>query len=362
MKKTFNILLLIVLTMAVLQATGCRSGGSGGPPAPTGPTDLSLYYYRALEQSGEIHVQWASNRPTSGQIRYGRTTLTDLVVVPSRADTHDVPLAGLQFAAHYIYRLTVNDSLGNSLDGTGDFNTPDKATPEPVILGLTIANVTESSARITWRTDEPATTILYYGRTSFADSIVNDTLHVEHEVILTNLISSSAYQLKPEAVDSTNLRGYGRDTSLVTLMRMTIYFPDTAVGLGDTVNLPIWIAGAQDVAALRFGFSFTAGSMELISIEEGPFFRDHNGFIFFQTLRNVIGEGFADLTWNINFSGNQRTGTDADGSGIVAYARLRGLNPGATQTVFITDSSFALGIFAEQRSCSLRAGNVLVQP
>jgi hypothetical protein len=134
------------------------------------------------------------------------------------------------------------------------------------------------------------------------------------------------------------------------------------IALGDTVRVPIHLADAQDLAALRLAVHFTPGTVEVVAVEAGPFYSDLGGFIFFSAIRNSEGRFLADLTWNVEYNGNQRVGTQADGGGIVAYASLRGVDTGATGAAFEADSSFGLDMFANMRSCSLRAGEITVQP
>jgi hypothetical protein len=99
-----------------------------------------------------------------------------------------------------------------------------------------------------------------------------------------------------------------------------------------------------------------------VSVEAGPFYSDLGGFIFFSTIRNSEGRFLADLTWSVEYNGNERVGTQADGGGIVAFAALRGVDAGAVQAQFEADSTFGLDMFANMRACSLRAGEIEVQP
>jgi hypothetical protein len=359
MKRT--ILIFVFLAAAPLWWS-CGSGGSDGPSGPVPPGELSLLYCRAVEQQGEMHVQWSADVPTRGEIRYGRTGYTNLVTIPVRRDSQDVVLVGLDFSTHYVYRLSVYDSLDREAECAGDFTTPEKATPEPVITGVSISNITETSAQVTWRTDEPATSILYYGEISAGDSLIRDSLAFEHGFVLHDLHPSTNYHVRPEAVDSTNLRGYGRDTLFATAIQMALWFPDTVIALGDTVRVPIYLADAQDLAALRLAIHFTPGTVEVVAVEAGPFYSERGGFIFFSTIRNSEGRFWADLTWSVEYNGDERTGTQADGGGIVAYAALRGVDAGAMQAGFDVDSTFGLDMFANMRSCSLRAGEITVEP
>ena len=357
MKRIFLFLLMIAAALAV----GCSSGGSDGPNRPQPSDQLTLMYCRTIEEMGIIHVQWAADSPTRGEIRYGRTSYTNIVNISLHSDSHDVALAGLEFSTHYVYRLTAYDAQNRQAEYTSDFMTPAKATPEPIISGLAIGNITEETAKVTWRTDEPSTSILYYGLGSARDSVKKDSFALHHEFTLTNLIPSATYRVRPEAVDTTNLRGYGRDTLFATATRMIVSFPDTFVSLGDTIRVPISLAYAQDLAALRLFVRFTPGAVEVVAVEAGPFYTDNRGFIFFSNIRNSVGQFLADLTWSIEYNGDVRIGTQADGSGIVAWAKLRGVDNGGMQATFDRDSSFGLDMFSNTRICSLKAGVIAVE-
>jgi hypothetical protein len=102
--------------------------------------------------------------------------------------------------------------------------------------------------------------------------------------------------------------------------------------------------------------------VEVTAVEAGPFYTNHGGFIFFSSIRNSEGRFLADLTWTVEYAGNVRVGTEADGGGVVAYASLRGVDTGAVQAEFETDSTFGLDVLANMRPCSLRAGEITVQP
>jgi len=362
MRRLTHIGALGIAALMAALALSCGSGGGSGPTGPNPPSDPTILYCRVVELSNVIHLQWATDRPTRGEVRYGRTSYTNLLNVTAREDTHDVALSGLEYNVSYIYRLTVYDSLEHHAETTGDFATPAKATPEPIISGFEIVNVTESSATLHWLTDEPATTILYYGLSALTDSMVDDVLTLDHQVELAGLAPSTSYRLRAEAVDSTDLRGYGPDTTMATAPLMRMWFPDTTLGVGDTVRVPIYVEDVQDLAALRIAMTFLPGSVEVVAMDEGPFYAERNGFIFFSDIRNPSGKVFADLTWTIEYNGNVRIGTDADGGGIALYARLRGLETGEVYAAFDADSSFGLDMYAAARACSLRAGTITVGP
>jgi hypothetical protein len=343
--------------------SGCGSSGSGLPTGPNAnPNALTFSYCRTAEVNGETHVQWRANRPTRGDVRYGEVTPTSLLSESQRADSHDVVLICLLYSTHYVFELTATDSAGDTALFSGAFTTPARSTLEPLINGLTVSEITESSALVSWRTDVPATTILYYGSAALADSVTNDSLAFLHDVHLTGLVGSAVYHLRPEAIDSAGVRGIGQDTTFATPAQMMIGFSDTTITLGDTVRLPLYILDAADLAALHVGISFQPGSVEVVELEQGPFYTDNGGFMFFNNIENSTGRVIADWTWSILYQGGQRTGTDANGDGIVAYIVLRGLSAGDAHFAFVTDSSYALDAFGQERTCRLVAGTIEIHP
>jgi hypothetical protein len=198
---------VIVLVICFHIISGCSSGGSTGPDGPDSSGDLAFSNCEVVEIDNQMHVRWSANRATRGDFRYGQGSLAQITSEPGFETEHDVLLIGLSFDTDYMYRLTITDQLGNTADREGDFTTPLKAAPEPIITNFTVESVTESQAVLSWITDEPATTILYYGEGDFTDSVVIASFGFEHEVTLSDLEYVTNYSVRPEAVDLDGLRG-----------------------------------------------------------------------------------------------------------------------------------------------------------
>jgi hypothetical protein len=355
-KKTILLLLIAVFFAA------CGNGGSSGPTTPVGPEEFSIDYCRVVEVDGRMRLEWATNRPSTGEFRYGQSVYTQLLNINTPADTHSVGLSSYAFNALYIYRLTAIDAENNRLDCTGEFQTPDKATPEPIISQLRFWEITESSARVTWQTDEPASTILKYGIGSAQDSMTFATPVMDHEITLTDLEPSTIYAVRPEAVDADGLRGIGPDSMFATAALLTLWMPSTQIPVGDTVLVPVNIEAANDLAALQYSITFAEGNVEIVGVSEGAFFDNNEGFNFFRAIQNGDFRVTNTITWIIEYDGDTRVGTAADGDGVVAYLELRGLAPGSAGAAFDADSTFGLDMFAQTRSCSLRTGTITVLP
>lgn len=347
------------LLAATVVLNGCSSGTNVVPP-PIEEPGLTLLRCGVEEINAEMHVRWVANHPTSGEIRFGETAFTQLIRVSALADSHDIVLTGLHFNTNHIYEIRIVDQELNTAECSGNFRTPQKARPEPVISGFEITEITETSARFTWRTDEPATTELIYGLGALTDTASQPDFVFVHDLRLSNLTPSSLHLVRPEAVDTTALRGIGPDSSFTTAARLTLWFDDATVALGDTADLQVHIAAATDLAALQYQLTFTTGRIEVVDLVEGDFYSDHNGFAFFRGIRNSRGEVTNHMTWSIEYNGATRIGTAADGGGIVATLRVRGLDTGNANMQFAADSTFGLDMFAQARTCSLRVGQITV--
>ena len=78
----------------------------------------------------------------------------------------------------------------------------------PVISSVLVANITETSATITWTTDEPATSQVEYGLTTSygMTTTLEEELVTSHSVSLSGLDASTMYQFRVKSF------GYYRDT------------------------------------------------------------------------------------------------------------------------------------------------------
>jgi len=345
-----------------LLVAGCGGQNSSGPSGPDDGDALQYLYCQVVQVESEMHAQWAANRPTEGTIEWGRQGLEENLTVPILADSHDIRIPSIAFNTDYVFRITARDSAGTSIAQSGIFTTPAKATEAPIIFNLALSQINHESALATWETDEPASTILFYGMASPNDSLTNTAMTTLHEARLQSLLPSTSYWIRPEAVDVEGYRGVGRDTSFTTALQLVLWTPDTSITLGDTILLPIWLSNAQDIAALQFMLDFGTAHVQILELYEGPFYSTRDGFAFLRNVDAVHGRAQAHISWEIEVVGDERVGTNADGSGITALLQIRGLEPGIDEPAFSVGSSMGLDMMGTALSCSLRAGIVEILP
>ncbi|RLI52719.1 MAG: hypothetical protein DRP09_17345, partial [Candidatus Thorarchaeota archaeon] len=139
------------------------------------------------------------------------------------ATTHRVTLTGLTADTDYYFQVCSTDSYGNGPDTDNADNNPSiwntfktattSDSAAPVISGITVASLSNSTAIITWQTDEPGNSVLQYGTSSagwgsFTSVESNADMVTFHSVSLTGLSSTTQYHFM---VGSTDAFGNGPD-------------------------------------------------------------------------------------------------------------------------------------------------------
>ena len=115
-------------------------------------------------------------------------------------------MTGLDPSTTYYFKVTSTDAAGNEATSEGELTTLATAdeTP-PTISGVNVSNITESSAIITWTTNEPATSQVQYGKTETYDSstTADTNLTTNHNVTLTGLSDNTTYYFKVISKDAS---------------------------------------------------------------------------------------------------------------------------------------------------------------
>jgi Concanavalin A-like lectin/glucanases superfamily/Bacterial Ig domain/Purple acid Phosphatase, N-terminal domain len=91
-------------------------------------------------------------------------------------------------------------------------------TNPPVISAVQAAALSANSARVTWTTDEAATSVVQFGLTTSYGSAASDgTLTANHSVTLTGLTANTSYHYRVQSVDASgNASSFTSDRSFST--------------------------------------------------------------------------------------------------------------------------------------------------
>ncbi|MFC1999477.1 fibronectin type III domain-containing protein, partial [Chloroflexota bacterium] len=121
--------------------------------------------------------------------------------------------------------------------GAGYFTFTIDITP-PGISNIMAIDVSSSSAVITWTTDEPATSIVEYGKdTGYGSTAGDDTnLTTEHRVEITGLSHNSEYHFVVKSADDVGNEAVSDDQVFKTSVAMWFY---AVIAVGGVVGLAI---------------------------------------------------------------------------------------------------------------------------
>ncbi|MBI2577530.1 MAG: fibronectin type III domain-containing protein, partial [Candidatus Wildermuthbacteria bacterium] len=178
----------------------------------TGPTISGI---SATAATNSVTIIWTTNELATSQVEYGATSAYGTTTTQDSSLTiqHAVVISSLFEGTTYNFRVISQDANSNSTTGSNNtFTTSESAeldpTPAtaPVISSVTAAVVSETSATITWTTNENSTSQVFYGRTTAygSQTTQDSTLTVQHSVTLTGLTRADMYYFKVRSLDSSN--------------------------------------------------------------------------------------------------------------------------------------------------------------
>ena len=215
---------------------------------------------RAYTVPGQINIKLIdfdlAGRPTANIALASASQVTPLNVTLNASGNIGVFTGAVQTAAlpvandgrlHFAHgdRITATYSDVSPVEAVvaeavGDFNAP-------IISGVLATN-RFGKELVTWETDEPATSIVYYGTNTSAFASVTNTLFTgDHEVTLENLVAGQTYRFYIVTTDragnrSTNNNGgayftfVARSAAPVLLVDAYTYTPDET---RDDVEIPV---------------------------------------------------------------------------------------------------------------------------
>lgn len=181
------------------------------PPAPK----ITNLRFQPIENepSSSQKVTWETNVPSTSELSYGTSGLTENSLVGALVTNHEVTIRGLKDDSQY--RL-----IAKSRDGSGNLAVSDEQqfktaldTRPPVVNDVIVdASIRGSGAEargqivVTWRTDELATSQVAYGEGAsgfLSNSTSEDArLAYEHVVVISDLSTSRVYHVEPRSFDA----------------------------------------------------------------------------------------------------------------------------------------------------------------
>ena len=181
----------------------------GPAEADTTPPIISdLAVYGITESSATI--TWTTDEASDNTVNYGTTTALGSTASSAEMITsHSITLTGLSAETTYYFEVQSADTSGNTAtdDNGGVYHTFTTAVPDttpPVISSVAVTDITDSSATITWTTDEASDSEVNYGTTTLLGSPASHAEMVtSHSVTLTGLSEETTYYFEVQSTDAS---------------------------------------------------------------------------------------------------------------------------------------------------------------
>lgn len=164
-------------------------------------------------------IMWVTDEPSTSMVAYstlspvfkaspGTRIASDMTLTTF----HTITLTGLSSGTTYYYKVYSRDAAGNQgklAEHSFTTTSPDMSPPQ--IFAPTVSVVTQSSATISWLTDEEATGKVTFSKVSPLSltaattlSVSSSALEIFHSLTLTGLASGTTYYY---IIESTDVRG-----------------------------------------------------------------------------------------------------------------------------------------------------------
>lgn len=200
-------------------------------PAPGDTTAPIISAVSATSTAySSTHIVWTTNENADSKAWYSTSTpiaatsSTPTISSPLLLKSHDIMLTGLSAFTTYYYLIQSTDASGNIATSTEQsFTTlaaPD--TTAPVISGVSATSTASTTASITWATNEPTNSTVWYATstpvsTATASSTGSASLVTSHAMSLSGLTGSVQYYYFVVSKDSALNTATSSEYSFTTL-------------------------------------------------------------------------------------------------------------------------------------------------
>ncbi|MBT3606036.1 MAG: T9SS type A sorting domain-containing protein, partial [Candidatus Latescibacteria bacterium] len=206
-------------------------------------------------------IKWNTDELSLGEFTFGTdaTNLDQSRSLTEDAVEHVISLAGLTANTTYYYQVAMTDANGNGPTNSEVLSFQTAATADtqaPTITAVT-ATPQETSAIVTWTTDEISDGVVNFGTdaTALSGNVGDIESVTAHRIILSNLIVGTEYTYQVQSTDRTG-NGPAESTAatFTTLAAGASTGPvapaDLAARAGNGVVQLTWAAPATDATSL----------------------------------------------------------------------------------------------------------------
>ncbi|MFH1689216.1 MAG: fibronectin type III domain-containing protein [Candidatus Eisenbacteria bacterium] len=198
-----------------------------------------------------FRVAWTTTTPADSRIEYGQQSSCDdgVVLLPDPVTDHEITVGDLSMDETYYFRVRSVDDCG--CEAVSDVATVTTAAEAVQIIGVSLLDVTQTTATIRWWTTVPATSQVAYGTTPDYGhfSAFGADLVTGHLIVLDGLTPGTLYHFVAISTDVGGHEATSPDltfattpideTELLVIYNVSVHVVDgPAATVQWTTNLP----------------------------------------------------------------------------------------------------------------------------
>ena len=273
--------------------------------------------------ANSVKIEWETNEPATSVIWYGTATSVSIgngltISSTTLVRDHELVLSGLSASTTYYYIVASADVKGNTATSSQrSFTTlliPDTTTP--IISNVLTASTTANGSHVQWTTNEPATSVAWYGTstpvtTANGGSSSSSALVSGHDLTLSGLSANTTYYYMVVSADGAGNTATSSQYSFITAAILDTTAPAisgiAATSTTSSASRIVWTTNEQATGKLWYSTSTPVVTTVAPSASnETPLF-DHDfllsGLTSSTTYYYVVSSGDA--------AGNTSTSTEA---------------------------------------------------
>jgi hypothetical protein len=194
------------------------------PPPDTVPPVISNLSVSGISSSGAV-IGWTTNEASDSQVQFGTTTAYGSTTAPDPTlmTTHSQTVSGLAANTTYHFSVKSADASKNFASSADATFTTASGNTAPMISRVTVSRTSTSGASISWNTDIPADTQLFYGTTSNCglSTRLNTSLVTAHAQSLNGLRANTLYYYRVQSRSAAGLLAQSSVLTFTTAAKKT---------------------------------------------------------------------------------------------------------------------------------------------
>jgi hypothetical protein len=193
---------------------------SGGTAAEDAPEISDVEVDQITSTSAR--VRWSTDIEADGKIEYGvSTSYASSTTHNGTTRSHTITLSNLLSDTSYHYRVrSKTSSTTEDLSNDRIFRTAAGAdTTAPTFQAITVTDITQTSARISWSTNEASDAAVEWGLADTYGTVTSNTDagNTSHSVTLSGLEAGKTYHYRVRSKDAANNTGRSSDATFTTV-------------------------------------------------------------------------------------------------------------------------------------------------